>query len=215
MAWAYINSSATTAASSSTPTYTIPSGLAAGHLIVFVFVIDENSATISAGPSGYTSILSSTSGTSFPRTQVYYKFSDGTETTIQTTLSASAPTNGGIMLYAGIGAFDAVSAVATGTSTTATTSTLSSLGINDLLINCFLALKGTATTLTAGSGYTQRAKYDSTLASEAAMLLGDEIVSSTSAARSATLSVSNGWKAFQLAFKANTSNNSLFFGSNF
>lgn len=191
-AWQYVNASSATGLSTTTPSVTLSGlGITQGDLIVFA-VTSSTSYTVTTPPSGYTSLFDVT-GSIRPMTG-YYKLSDGTETSVTLTSSASINTTA-VLVYRNIAQLDLAGTSATASVSNGSISTLAlaTTGSADLVIS-FFSMSKAAT----ASGITARVN-----SAAAGFYIGDENVPNptTTTPRTMSWSGSGQFSSIAVGFK--------------
>lgn len=199
--WSFVGASSL--ATGSSISVSIPSGVMAGDLLVMV-VSDSTGAIPSV--SGWTEIgpISSSNG---PKSSVFYKMASASESAVS--ISGLDSDGTGLMVaYRNILKFDTSSASA-GDSASITTNSIITSATDDLIISVFTWESSFGTvSFNAPPSTNVRANYSSIGLSNQGVIIVDENQSSIGSSTQRTATMSAGgthdtWVAFALAFKQN------------
>jgi hypothetical protein len=178
------------------PTIPVPTGYAAGDLLILVL----NNSAPPASITGWTLL---TSNIAVPQFSIFYKTAGASESSVAIT-SASATSVNVMLAYRGTSGFDVTGAFAnTGSATSLATATLTTTQANDYIISIYgsgsLIASGT---WTAPASTTSRVN-SSTVSGKRGLLIVDELQASAGAttARTATLSLANQITSIGLSIK--------------
>lgn len=174
------------------PTIAVPSGIAAGDLLL---IVTTGTATPTT-PTGWT-LLSAQGASQF--ITILYKYASPSEASVALTL-AGTTTRAVMVAYRGGGAFQVVPTYTTGTGTSATPNTLTTTYANDYVIDIYGSAGGITASWTANGSTTARVNASITTTING-LLIADELqaAAGVSTARTATISSSNAWSAVAIA----------------
>ena len=180
-----------TAASGNPATLTVPSGYAAGDLLLIFATTTGGAST----PTGWEVVTNAS-----VNTIIYSKIATNSESSVVYSSGGSA--SSAVMLaYRGVGYVDVVGTNSSGTNLTPTTNSLTTRFANDWVIS-FYSTNNTAATITAPASTTQRSNQSPT-GTTRGLLIADEsqALAGASTTRAATLSTTVTWAARAIALK--------------
>ena len=189
----------------SNPTIPVPTGYAAGDLLIIFVAVNTAPTT----PSGWTVIQNATGSVT-----CYYKFAGASESSVSLTFTGTAAQSV-MVAYRGVSAYDSQSTVvALGTVTSVATTSLTTTAANDFVISFYDSTGSTGGTWGVPSGTTSRVLTNPT-ATIRGILIVDELqaAAGSSATRTATCSASGTLYAFSFSIKPTvaTANSGFFF----
>lgn len=164
------------------PTIPVPSGYAAGDLLVIVTT--GTVVNIPTPPTGWVVAGYSGAGPSF---QVYYKFAAASESSVSLTNGQSGAT-AVMVAYRGVTSFDAIGAFAQSGTTSIATSSVTTRSDNDYVLSIYVGSQ-TSSTWTAPGSTTNRVQYNSNVTNRG-LLIVDEAQAGAGPSTSRTASVS-------------------------
>ena len=146
------SSTVPTSTAAATVTVPLPSGTAAGD--VLVSCLSLNGGTVKTAPAGWTQIAAVTS-ISNPHVYGYYKVAAAGEATPTWTLSGSLTSGAGITRYTGASGVDGPATTATGAAATSgTVPAVTTTTANTMVVGC-MGVNSSSTAITSPSGMTE------------------------------------------------------------
>jgi hypothetical protein len=190
-AWTFVASGAV--ANGSNPIVALPTGWAQGNLLVLVSAAGSSQVT----PTGWTAIILNSTTLS-----AWYKVAGSSEASVSLNNGGSTTGTAVMLAYNGTRSVtDVIGAVNNGTSTSPATTSLTTTGASDLVISIFDSLS-TADTWTAPSSTNARATFNANGTYEGLLVVDEnQINAGATTARTATLSVSQGWRSIAVSFQ--------------
>jgi hypothetical protein len=163
-------------------TVAIPTGYAAGDLLVLIIIQDT---TTPATPTGYTRANATTNS---PRITTFYKIAGASESSVVTTSSAATAT---MLAYRGVNAtpIDIIGTATTNISSI-TTASQTTTKANDFVISFYAATQNVLATWTAPSSTTTRINQGAT-STIRGLLIVDELKATAGATTTRTATISS------------------------